>query len=483
MKDNDNITVANLVPNGFNIVYRNRKNRSGGGVAIIYRSSIEILSSKFETDFSTFESICLKIRTPDHKSCFLSCIYRPTKSKKNNAPFSEFLSDFNKFLECISCEQKVFILGDFNIHYEISNDPDAAAFKRLINEHDFTQSVNEPTHVKGHTLDLFLFRYSELFSPELLVDDICISDHHVITVPLPFSKPKPVTNTVNSRNIKAIDMQSFRSSLSDSLNCIQTSISSFSLTECVKSVLNKFAPIKTRLIKVRPAAPWINIFVKAQKQARRKAERLFKKTGLTVHKEIFRYHKNKTTKIINAEKKKYINEQITSSNNSKQLFSIFGKLTGKQSSLILPTDTASELLPDKFNLFFTEKIAKIRSDLDAFDSSFSYNDSEFSGDFLCQFDSVSSEHVKKIISNSKKSFCELDMLPEKMFLECNDILLPFITDIFNQAISNGIFPSDFKDSVVIPLLKKPSLDCNILKNYRPVSNLSFVSKLLERSIF
>ena len=75
------------------------------------------------------------------------------------------------------------------------------------------------------------------------------------------------------------------------------------------------------------------------------------------------------------------------------------------------------------------------------------------------------------------------MLPEKLFLECNDILLPHITDIFNQAISNGFFPSDFKDSVVIPLLKKPSLDCNILKNYRPVSNLSFVSKLLERIIF
>ena len=89
----------------------------------------------------------------------------------------------------------------------------------------------------------------------------------------------------------------------------------------------------------------------------------------------------------------------------------------------------------------------------------------------------------KLFQILKKSFCELDLLPEVLFFDCIDILLPCITDIFNQALLTGIFPSDFKASVVIPLLKKPSLDRNILKNYRPVSNLSFVSKLLERIIF
>ena len=178
-----------------------------------------------------------------------------------------------------------------------------------------------------------------------------------MTSPLPFSKPKPVVNTVNSRNIKAIDMSSFKSSLTESLCSIKDSITSFSLSECVKTVLDKFAPIKTRQITVRPAAPWINIFVKEQKQARRKAERVFKKTGLTIHKEIFKYHKNKTTKVIENEKKKYIAEKIASSNNSKQLYSIFGKLTGKQSELILPSDTPMPCLPDKFNNFFIDKIS------------------------------------------------------------------------------------------------------------------------------
>ena len=283
------------------------------------------------------------------------------------------------------------------------DDHDAIAFKNLISEHDLTQPVTEPTHIKGHTLDLLLFRHPELSSPSLF-DDICISDHFILTVPLPFSKPKPVANTVNSRNIKAIDMLSFKSSLTESLNSIKNSITSFSLSECVKTVLDKFAPIKTRQITVRPAAPWINIFVKTQKQARRKAERLFKKTGLTIHKEIFKYHKNKTTQVINAEKKKYITEKIASSNNSKQLYSIFAKLTGKQCELILPSDTPIQYLPDKFNNFFIEKISKIRSALDAFSDLSLCEHTEFTGDVLCSLNLVSPDDVTKIISNSKKKF-------------------------------------------------------------------------------
>ena len=50
-------------------------------------------------------------------------------------------------------------------------------------------------------------------------------------------------------------------------------------------------------------------------------------------------------------------------------------------------------------------------------------------------------------------------------------------------MASGTFPSHFKDSLVIPLLKKPSCDCNNLKNYRPVSNLSFISKALEQIVY
>ena len=69
------------------------------------------------------------------------------------------------------------------------------------------------------------------------------------------------------------------------------------------------------------------------------------------------------------------------------------------------------------------------------------------------------------------------------FIQSIDVLIPHTTNIFNQSLQSGEFPSDFKKSLVIPLIKKQSLDCNVLKNYRPVSNLSFVSKVLEKIVF
>jgi len=62
------------------------------------------------------------------------------------------------------------------------------------------------------------------------------------------------------------------------------------------------------------------------------------------------------------------------------------------------------------------------------------------------------------------------------------MLSPFIALLFNKSLSAGCFPAEFKDDVVRPLLKKRWLDASQLKIYRPMSNLSFLSKLLERVV-
>lgn len=76
--------------------------------------------------------------------------------------------------------------------------------------------------------------------------------------------------------------------------------------------------------------------------------------------------------------------------------------------------------------------------------------------------------------------CELDPVPASVFSQCLPQLLPVITDIVNTSLQTGSFPSAFKTAIVRPLLKKHNLDPNNLSNYRPVSNLSFISKLLEK---
>ena len=66
---------------------------------------------------------------------------------------------------------------------------------------------------------------------------------------------------------------------------------------------------------------------------------------------------------------------------------------------------------------------------------------------------------------------------------CLDILSPFITLMCNASIQEGTLPASQKEAIVIPALKKFGLDTHDMKNYRPISNLSFMSKVVEKLIF
>ena len=88
-----------------------------------------------------------------------------------------------------------------------------------------------------------------------------------------------------------------------------------------------------------------------------------------------------------------------------------------------------------------------------------------------------------IILSSTDSSCSLDLIPTKLLKSCIEPLTPPLTHLINLSLSEGTFPTQFKHAVVTPLLKKQSLPKNDLSSYRPISNLNFVSKVLERVLY
>jgi hypothetical protein len=95
---------------------------------------------------------------------------------------------------------------------------------------------------------------------------------------------------------------------------------------------------------------------------------------------------------------------------------------------------------------------------------------------------VSTAEVTKLIESSPVKSCSLDPLPTQLLKKCLVVLVGPITDIINLSLSTGAFPSSLKHGIITPLLKKPTLDRNVLSNFRPVSNLSFLSKLIQRAV-
>ena len=100
------------------------------------------------------------------------------------------------------------------------------------------------------------------------------------------------------------------------------------------------------------------------------------------------------------------------------------------------------------------------------------------------FDDVTEDEVKSLIFKSPSKHCDLYPLPTMLLKNCIDELIPHITHILNVSLQTGSVPDCFKYALVNPLIKKTGLDCQILStcNYRPVSNLLFLSKILEKVV-
>ena len=96
------------------------------------------------------------------------------------------------------------------------------------------------------------------------------------------------------------------------------------------------------------------------------------------------------------------------------------------------------------------------------------------------FKHVSEEDLLQVVSKCPNKSCSLDILPTWLLKQHINVLLPVFARIVNMSLSSGIFPADLRTAIITPVLKKPSLNKNELKNYRPVANLPFISKVIEK---
>ena len=101
---------------------------------------------------------------------------------------------------------------------------------------------------------------------------------------------------------------------------------------------------------------------------------------------------------------------------------------------------------------------------------------------LNNFHEVSQEDVKEFAYKPLSKSCCLDPLPASLFKDCFPVLLPTITRMVNLSLTTGFMPDALKIASLSPTLKKPTADLKQFINFRPLSNLKFISKLVEKSV-
>jgi len=90
--------------------------------------------------------------------------------------------------------------------------------------------------------------------------------------------------------------------------------------------------------------------------------------------------------------------------------------------------------------------------------------------------------VAKVITAAPSKSCELDPIPTDILRQFLPVLLPYITKMCNASLKQGILPTTQRSTIVTPRLKKAGSDPADVRDYRPISNLTFMSKVVERLV-
>ena len=366
------------------------------------------------------------------------------------------------------------------------NDPydtEAQDFLDYLSGYSLVNHVHEPTHRLGNTLDLFITRQDSDLLKNLTVD--CqFSDHHLIRCLLNVYKPPAIKKQVTFRKYKQVDMALFSEQLSDRISNLPVFSVPGSMvrayTSTVTELMNVHAPLINRTVGDRAPSPWITDAIRQEIKVRRQCEKVWLQNKNDTNRDNFIMQRNKVTAMTKDAQSVFWKDRVQqNASKPKKLFKDMEHLLHRKGTTsILPPHDSEADLSDEFIDFFSGKIETIRS---ALDLQTGHNpvpvyqcESSFS-----EFEPVSEESVSKIIMKSSDSSCDLDPLPTWMLKQTLPHLLTFITALVNLCFKTATMPEELKHGILSPLLKKIGLEL-IKKNFRPVSNLPFLSKIIEK---
>ena len=458
-------------PANYNLIQKPRCTGVGGGVSFLCRKSFSpsIVSSLV---FRSFEIIILSFRS-DYNSFVAACVYRSPGSCT-----TQFLEDFLALSGFLSSSGSNFIIcGDINVHQDVECG-DRSRFNDILQCCSLSQCVSGPAHILGHTLNILISPCNSDFVRNVSVGDF-ISDHAAIRCQLDFSHPTTcIEKMVSYCRYHRIDIDQFRNDLSNIPFVLSPEGTAAELYDQymvgITQVLDKHAPIISRMTK-QQSDEWLSDSYHIARCLRRQFERMWRKHKTQLNRSRLRKQITWCNRLANKDKGSYNTNLITAnSEDPKKLWQSLKKVLHRTSETVLPAHSSEKSLVDTFASF------KIR---DTFSTSGSFNDAPDSlPPAFNIFKPVTEDEVSKCINESHSKSCPLDPIPTFLLKDCLDILLPSITKLVNYSLIDGSFPSAFKRAVVTRHIKKVSLPRNDLKNYRRVSGLCFLSKLVERVV-
>jgi len=485
--DVDSICFRRLRSDGYQIVDRPRPRPPSdcstmsvnhGGVAIVSVPGVRLTSISLGSNPDSFEQVCARI-VVGSLSSIVAVIYRP-----GSAPVTPtFFDDLSELLNrIVSYREPIYIVGDVNVRLDRLDDPNARRLTELLDVYGFSVRVDEPTHVRGGLLDVVATR-SDLTPPPVTVHDVDLSDHHLLKWSVAVTKPAPCIESVNRRPWHLLDVDVLREALSASRLCQPdrwTDCTVDQLAELYDSeitqVLDKLVPLRTVTIRRRPSDPWFDQECRESKRVVRRLERSARSCGSPESITAWRTKRRAYRALLRQKRQHFWRAKIDAEKSSpRQLWRSIDALLGRGRA---PPHDAVDA--EQFHRYFDDKVASVRSATAGAPPPL-IQPTSCSASFQC-FQPVCADDVVDAVRALPDKSCASDPLPTSLLKAVVDVVAPFLVHLFNSSLSSGFVPEAFKTAFISPRLKKSDIDPADARSYRPISNLSVGSKLLERLV-
>ena len=260
---------------------------------MLYQQGFNVVSKSDNTDrhFTSFE-YCSIVFTCRSKCFTVVIIYRPYPSAKNQLTTGMFLDEFSQFMQDLTIAKgDLVVVGDLNLHLDIHIDPGTQKFGELMTTLGLEQSVTRPTHRCGHTLDVVISRKNDNLVENTHVLDL-ISDHALVACTLCVRRPPVPKTTITSRKYRSIDCANLNEDVVSSELTISLANTGDAAADqdnkVLSDLLDQHAPSCTKTVVPRIQQPWFSDSLHQAKRERRKAERKWISSGLTVDYEHFK---------------------------------------------------------------------------------------------------------------------------------------------------------------------------------------------------
>ena len=487
----DNHINDHLDIEGYSFVKRNRPKGLGGGVGIYIKNGI---SYKRRTDLEqdSVENIYIEISIKKSKPFIFGCFYRPPDSSKHlSKNFNELL---NENIERISKEKKeIIIMGDFNINYETHiNSRLHHDFKDIMTFHGFKQIVTTPTRITKDTATLidhiFITRPSNF--PSSSVVTTCISDHDFVYCRRKINTTKFAFRIIQCRNYCRYNPVNLRNDVRDidwtpvyENNTDVNSAVTYLTTE-LREIFNRHAPLIEKRIRGKPS-DWIDDNIKKEMNKRDRLLRKARGNKSEASWAEYRRQRNKCNNLVKRAKcthyRNILNEEenVNPKKFWKTIKSLFPTKSKSTESGTVPVSDRVQ----RFSEYFSTIVRQMKSiNFPLKDSIWYYSRKQpLRTKNIFKFSYITPGYVLKHLNRLKRSKATgIDLLPPNMLKDCSEEIAGPLAHIINLSLSTSTVPTLWKSAKVNPIFKSGNPD--LVENYRPISILPILSKLLERTV-